>query len=107
MSKSAPPQEPSRTDPKAQGPKPDYPQHPIAPPGSVFEMTPKPDHGEQSYRGLGRLTDSVALITARHQEETERCLLDEQGVTQTEYDSIKLVASTAEAAAQRATAPTS
>jgi NAD(P)-dependent dehydrogenase (short-subunit alcohol dehydrogenase family) len=63
MPKSAPPQEPSRTDPKTQGPKPEYPQQPIAPPGSVFEMTPKPDHGEQSYRGLGRLTDSVALIT--------------------------------------------
>jgi NAD(P)-dependent dehydrogenase (short-subunit alcohol dehydrogenase family) len=63
MPKSAPPQEPSRTDPKSQGPEPEYPQHPIAPPGSVSEMTPKPDHGEQSYRGLGRLTDSVALIT--------------------------------------------
>jgi NAD(P)-dependent dehydrogenase (short-subunit alcohol dehydrogenase family) len=63
MPKSAPPQEPSRVDPKNQGPKPEYPQHPIAPPGSVFEMKPKPDHGEESYRGLGRLTDSVALIT--------------------------------------------
>ena len=26
-------------------------------------MTPKPDHGEESYKGLGRLTDKVALIT--------------------------------------------
>ena len=26
-------------------------------------MTPAPDHGERSYRGLGRLTDRVALIT--------------------------------------------
>ena len=26
-------------------------------------MTPRADHGEQSYRGLGRLTDKVALIT--------------------------------------------
>ena len=26
-------------------------------------MNPKPDHGEDSYRGLGRLNDKVALIT--------------------------------------------
>jgi NAD(P)-dependent dehydrogenase (short-subunit alcohol dehydrogenase family) len=26
-------------------------------------MTPRADHGEESYRGLGRLTDKVALIT--------------------------------------------
>src|SRR6185503_3638196 len=26
-------------------------------------MNPKADHGEHSYRGLGRLTDRVALIT--------------------------------------------
>jgi NAD(P)-dependent dehydrogenase (short-subunit alcohol dehydrogenase family) len=26
-------------------------------------MNPKPDHGEQSYRGLNRLTDRVALVT--------------------------------------------
>lgn len=33
------------------------------PPGTEQEMTPKPDHGEQSYRGSGRLTDKVAVIT--------------------------------------------
>jgi NAD(P)-dependent dehydrogenase (short-subunit alcohol dehydrogenase family) len=27
------------------------------------EMTPRPDHGETSYRGLGRLTGKVALVT--------------------------------------------
>jgi NAD(P)-dependent dehydrogenase (short-subunit alcohol dehydrogenase family) len=26
-------------------------------------MNPRPDHGEETYRGLGRLTDKVALIT--------------------------------------------
>ena len=26
-------------------------------------MTPRADHGEESYRGLGRLTDKVALVT--------------------------------------------
>jgi NAD(P)-dependent dehydrogenase (short-subunit alcohol dehydrogenase family) len=50
-------------DPKAKGPKPDYPQTPIEPPGLDSEMTPKADHGETSYKGLGRLTDRVALIT--------------------------------------------
>jgi NAD(P)-dependent dehydrogenase (short-subunit alcohol dehydrogenase family) len=33
------------------------------PPGSEQEMTPKPDHGEQSYAGSGRLRDKVAVIT--------------------------------------------
>ncbi len=56
-------QDPSLKDPKDQGAKPDYPQKPIAPPGSEAEMTPRADHGEESYRGLGRLKDRVALIT--------------------------------------------
>ena len=51
------------TDPKAQAPKPEFPQKPIQPPGSDAEMTPRADHGEQSYKGLGRLIDRVALIT--------------------------------------------
>ena len=63
MAKSASPQAPERIDPKSQGPKPEYPQPPIAPPGTTGEMRPRADHGEESYRGLGRLTDKVALIT--------------------------------------------
>ena len=50
-------------DPKSKGPKPEYPQKPIEPPGLDSEMTPKADHGETTYKGLGRLTDRVALIT--------------------------------------------
>src|SRR3954468_8301684 len=50
-------------DPKTKGPKPEYPQEPITPPGLDSEMTPKADHGESSYQGLGRLKDRVALIT--------------------------------------------
>ena len=50
-------------DPREQGPKPEYPQQPIDPPGSDEELTPAADHGESSYRGFGRLTDRVALIT--------------------------------------------
>jgi NAD(P)-dependent dehydrogenase (short-subunit alcohol dehydrogenase family) len=33
------------------------------PPGVLGEMTPKPDHGEKSYRGSGRLTGKAAVIT--------------------------------------------
>jgi NAD(P)-dependent dehydrogenase (short-subunit alcohol dehydrogenase family) len=33
------------------------------PPGVLGEMTPKPDHGEESYRGSGRLTGKSAVIT--------------------------------------------
>ena len=63
MSTTKSPQSPERVDPKSQGPKPEYPQQPIDHPGSIDEMNPKADHGEQTYKGLGRLTDRVALIT--------------------------------------------
>jgi NAD(P)-dependent dehydrogenase (short-subunit alcohol dehydrogenase family) len=63
MSRAASPQAPAPTDPKKQGPRPEYPQNSIEAPGSVAEMSPKPDHGEDSYQGLGRLKDRVALIT--------------------------------------------
>lgn len=33
------------------------------PPGSSEEMTPEPDHGEDTYRGSGKLTGKRALIT--------------------------------------------
>ncbi|RLV56166.1 glucose 1-dehydrogenase [Aeromicrobium phragmitis] len=33
------------------------------PPGTEQEMTPKPDHGEDSYQGSGRLEGKVAVIT--------------------------------------------
>ena len=33
------------------------------PPGHTGEMTPKPDHGEHSYRGCGKLAGKKALIT--------------------------------------------
>ena len=34
-----------------------------SPPGADREMSPTPDHGETSYRGLGRLAGRTALIT--------------------------------------------
>jgi NAD(P)-dependent dehydrogenase (short-subunit alcohol dehydrogenase family) len=33
------------------------------PPGTTGAMDPRPDHGEQSYRGTGRMTDKKAVIT--------------------------------------------
>jgi NAD(P)-dependent dehydrogenase (short-subunit alcohol dehydrogenase family) len=51
------------TDPKSEAPKPDFPQEKIPYPGSDSQMTPKPDHGEESYQGLGRLQGRTALIT--------------------------------------------
>ena len=33
------------------------------PPGVLGEMTPRPDHGEESYQGSGRLAGKVAVIT--------------------------------------------
>ena len=45
-----------------------YPQPPFAkqtqpPPGMTSELDPVPDHGEQSYKGSGRLAGKRALIT--------------------------------------------
>jgi NAD(P)-dependent dehydrogenase (short-subunit alcohol dehydrogenase family) len=50
-------------DPKTKHPEPPYPKQQQEPPGTESEMRPPADHGEQSYRGAGRLVDRVALIT--------------------------------------------
>ncbi|WP_370675519.1 SDR family oxidoreductase [Pleomorphomonas sp. PLEO] len=44
-------------------PKPPFPEQTQELPGSFKLMDPKPDHGEQSWRGAGRLEGMVALIT--------------------------------------------
>src|SRR5437764_5212399 len=45
-------------------PRPEsQPQQSQTPPGTLGEMTPKPDHGEESYRGSGKLTGKAAVIT--------------------------------------------
>jgi hypothetical protein len=49
--------------PQAQGPKPPFPEQAQEWPGRESEMTPKPDYGEDSYRGHGRLKDKAAVIT--------------------------------------------
>ena len=40
-----------------------FPKQEQAPPGLTERMAPQPDHGEQSYRGSGRLVGRRALIT--------------------------------------------
>jgi NAD(P)-dependent dehydrogenase (short-subunit alcohol dehydrogenase family) len=39
------------------------PEQQQEPPGHTEEMTPRPDHGEDSYKGSGKLTGRVAVIT--------------------------------------------
>ena len=63
MSENKALQDPEPKDPKSQGPKSDPNQEKIAHPGLTQDMSTKPDHGEESYRGLGRLDGKVALIT--------------------------------------------
>ena len=58
-------QDPSTSDPKTQGPKPEFPQKKIDAPGSDAELTPRADHGEDSYRGLGRLAAQVDAFERR------------------------------------------
>jgi NAD(P)-dependent dehydrogenase (short-subunit alcohol dehydrogenase family) len=53
----------TRQDPKTQYPEPPFPKQQQEPPGTEAELKPKADHGEESYRGSGRLEDRVALIT--------------------------------------------
>ncbi|MEF2279616.1 SDR family oxidoreductase [Deinococcus sp. YIM 134068] len=50
-------------NPVTQYPQPPFPQQPQGAPGTVHEMQPKPDHGETTYRGSGRLAGRKALIT--------------------------------------------
>ena len=50
-------------DPRQQYPAPPFPDQPQPPPGLQSKMSPKPDHGEQSYVGSGRLKGRKALIT--------------------------------------------
>ncbi|HEY1943040.1 MAG TPA: SDR family oxidoreductase [Roseiarcus sp.] len=50
-------------DPTSKYPKPPFNEQSQPWPGLANKMEPKPDHGEQSYRGSGRLKDRKALIT--------------------------------------------
>ena len=50
-------------DPRKQYPSPPFPKQPQPAPGLARKMDPKPDHGEKSYKGSGRLSGRKALIT--------------------------------------------
>src|ERR1700716_2552596 len=44
-------------------PKPPFPAQKQPMPGSTAKMSPRPDHGETSYKGSGRLKGMKAVIT--------------------------------------------
>jgi hypothetical protein len=50
-------------DPTTKYPKPPFPDQKQPWPGLASKMDPKPDHGESSYKGAGRLVGRRALIT--------------------------------------------
>src|SRR5437763_9005802 len=50
-------------DPRERGPKPPQPAQQQQAPGLESKMDPRPDYGEKSYRGSGKLTGKAALIT--------------------------------------------
>jgi hypothetical protein len=59
---------PSNEGAGLQNPLPEYPKPPFKmqhqdPPGLASKMDPRPDHGERSYKGSGKLTGRKALIT--------------------------------------------
>lgn len=59
---AAPAQSPL-TDPENAYPRPPFPEQSQPWPGLAGKMTPRPDHGETSYHGSGRLAGRKALIT--------------------------------------------
>jgi NAD(P)-dependent dehydrogenase (short-subunit alcohol dehydrogenase family) len=57
------PRQSSLKDPRTQYPRPPFPAQQQEPPGLTGKMNPRPDHGEASYRGSGKLVGRKALIT--------------------------------------------
>jgi NAD(P)-dependent dehydrogenase (short-subunit alcohol dehydrogenase family) len=55
--------ETAQENPREAGIKPPFPQESLEYPGLESDMTPRPDYGEESYRGYDRLQGKVALIT--------------------------------------------
>lgn len=53
----------AQQDPTTQYPQPEFPQQPLEHPGLESDMDPKPDYGEDTYRGTGKLTGKAAIIT--------------------------------------------
>ncbi|MET0745050.1 MAG: SDR family NAD(P)-dependent oxidoreductase, partial [Microvirga sp.] len=53
----------AKSDPTTKHPKPPFPSQTQPWPGLAGRMDPRPDHGEASYKGSGRLRGRKALIT--------------------------------------------
>jgi len=53
----------SHNDPKKKYPEPPFHEKAQSVPGTEAKMAQKPDHGEATYKGFGRLNGQVALIT--------------------------------------------
>ncbi len=53
----------AQQDPTTQYPQPEFPQQPLEHPGLESEMDPRPDYGEDTYRGSGKLTGKAAIVT--------------------------------------------
>ena len=60
---AAEPQVPALQNPVSKYPQPPFKQQTQPWPGLARDMDPKPDHGENTYRGNGRLAGRKALIT--------------------------------------------
>src|SRR5256714_11078085 len=53
----------TQQNPTRQGPQPPFPQQKQESPGLESEMQPRPDYGEESYQGSGRLQGMATIIT--------------------------------------------
>ncbi|WP_207461177.1 SDR family oxidoreductase [Azospirillum sp. SYSU D00513] len=60
---AAPAGAPAMRNPATEYPRPPFPRQEQEWPGLASQMTPRPDHGETSYKGSGRLAGRKALIT--------------------------------------------
>ncbi|WP_285892329.1 SDR family oxidoreductase [Chitinophaga horti] len=60
---AASPESKTMEDPQTKYPKPPFQRQQQPWPGLAGKMTPRPDHGETSYKGSGRLAGRKALIT--------------------------------------------
>jgi hypothetical protein len=54
---------PQAENPREGGPQPPFPEQAQPAPGRESELEPRPDYGEESYEGSGKLRDKVALVT--------------------------------------------
>ena len=53
----------TQQNPTQQGPQPPFPQQKQEPPGLESQMQPRPDYGEESYQGSGRLQGCGTIVT--------------------------------------------